>query len=209
MSLFERARKKLTPDARKRFIFLFTLFNTMFCFLFLLLLWNTQLIEDNHQLRNSLQASEVVATEAAIQMDKLEEEIEELLRPKPTSTISPPTVAPTSTNPPPLIRSVTPNTGTIATGAITATLEGSTFASGTTVELIKEGESPIVGANVNLISPTQITCVLDLTGATMGMWSVRVINPDRQSATLPAAFRVCPGPCPCLEGYYRNEPRLP
>ncbi len=59
-----------------------------------------------------------------------------------------------------------------------------------TVSLKKLGESDIVATNVVVVSDTQITCDLDLTGAAAGTWDVVVTNHDGQSATLAFGFRV-------------------
>jgi len=106
--LFERAREKLTLDARKRFILLFILFNAMFCLLLLLSLQNMQLTaekrrcaEDKRQTENSLETIEALATEASKQIIALEGRIEELLTPEPTSTAFPPTATRTPMPPTP------------------------------------------------------------------------------------------------------------
>jgi len=97
--LLERAREKLTPDARTRFILLFALFNAMFCLLVLLSLQNMELKESLEEVRAGAQETsvavatqiagvrETVAAEAATQIASL------LQLPTPV----PPTVSPTYT----------------------------------------------------------------------------------------------------------------
>jgi hypothetical protein len=107
----------------------------------------------------------------------------------PTDALLPPmSTAPACLNP--SLFSITPSTVTIATNAITVTLQGSAFAPGAVVEMQREGELSTVAVDVNVISPTQIVCVLDLTRIATGTWSVRVINPGQRSDILPDAFRV-------------------
>jgi hypothetical protein len=52
-----------------------------------------------------------------------------------------------------------------------------------------------------VISPTQITCTLPITGRAAGQWNVAVINPDGQTATLANGFTVTspsPGNTPII-----------
>jgi hypothetical protein len=58
------------------------------------------------------------------------------------------------------------------------------------VKLKMAGETDINASNVNVASPTQITCSFDLTGVSAGAWDVYVENPDGQAATLAGAFSV-------------------
>ena len=41
---------------------------------------------------------------------------------------------------------------------------------------------------VTVVTPTKITCGVDLTGAITGLWSLTVTNPDGQGDTLAGAF---------------------
>jgi uncharacterized repeat protein (TIGR01451 family) len=101
-----------------------------------------------------------------------------------------------TTAPAPTVTSITPNTG-LDTGIVSITnLVGTNFQSGATVKLTKSGESDINATNVNVASDTQITCDLDLTGATAGQWNVVVTNPDAQSGTLSNGFTVTAAPAP-------------
>lgn len=67
------------------------------------------------------------------------------------------------------------------TGPVTMTIIGNYFVDGATVKLFKFGQTPIFATNVNVISPTKITCDFDLTGAAVySDWNLRVTNPDGQ-----------------------------
>lgn len=100
-----------------------------------------------------------------------------------TVTVLPPAPAPTVT-------SVTPPSGP-NTGAIGITnLAGTGFTTGAAVKLRKSGEADIVATGVSVASSTSITCSLDLTGRTIGLWDVVVSNTDGQSGVLANGFGV-------------------
>ncbi|CVK34100.1 Ig-like domain-containing protein [Methanoculleus bourgensis] len=79
-----------------------------------------------------------------------------------------------------------PNTGPVSI----TDLSGTGFADGATVKLTRDGEADIVATDVAVLSPTQITCTLDLTGAAVGTWNVVVTNPDEQYDILSDGFAV-------------------
>jgi hypothetical protein len=91
---------------------------------------------------------------------------------------------------PPAITSITPNSVNNNEVVHITNLAGSDFQSGATVRLIKTGQADIVATNVVVVSSSQITCDLDLRGATPGQWTVRVTNPDTQEAELADGFTV-------------------
>ncbi len=95
----------------------------------------------------------------------------------------------TVTNPPPTISGISPDSGINSGPVAIMDLSGTGFLTGATVNLLKQGETPIpaTGIDVNL---TKIMCFFDLTGAAVGDWDVQVNNTDGGSATLPAAFTV-------------------
>ncbi|MDV4343621.1 tandem-95 repeat protein [Methanoculleus sp. YWC-01] len=91
------------------------------------------------------------------------------------------------------VTGITPDAGP-NTGPVSITdLSGTGFVDGATVKLTRTGEPDIVATNVSVVSPTQITCTLDLTGAAVGPWNVMVTNPSNQSATLTDRFTVNAG----------------
>lgn len=90
----------------------------------------------------------------------------------------------TLTKPPPTVTSITPNSGTQGTIVSISNLAGTNFYGTPIVKLRMSSQSDITASSVNVVSPTQITCVFDLTGAAPGSWDVFVQNPDGQSATL-------------------------
>jgi hypothetical protein len=90
----------------------------------------------------------------------------------------------------PVVTSITPSSG-VNTGTVHITdLSGSGFQSGATVKLTKSGEDDIEASGETVVSPSQITCDVDLTGATTGAWDVVVTNPDAQSDRLSGGFTV-------------------
>ena len=88
------------------------------------------------------------------------------------------------------VTGIVPASG-LNTGSVSITdLSGTGFANGATVNLTRTGETNIVATDVSVLSSTQITCTLDLTGAVAGSWNVVVTNPDNQFATLTDGFTV-------------------
>jgi len=92
--------------------------------------------------------------------------------------------------PAPSLNSITPSTGVRGTLVSVSDLAGSNFEPGATATLRRTGHGDIHGAEVNVVSPTQITCEFDLSAAAVGQWDVVVTNPDAQAATLPNGFTV-------------------
>jgi hypothetical protein len=91
----------------------------------------------------------------------------------------------------PTISSISPSNGFNTTSVSITNLAGSSFVtSGTTsVSLTRAGHASI-NATGTVVSSTQITCTLPITGAEAGAWNVVVTNPDGQTATLPSGFTV-------------------
>ncbi|WP_250987966.1 PKD domain-containing protein [Methanoculleus oceani] len=90
----------------------------------------------------------------------------------------------------PTIAGIIPDSGP-NTGPVSITdLSGTGFIDGATVKLTRAGEAEIVATDVSVVSSTQITCTLDLTGAAVGSWNVVVANPGGQPVTLADGFSV-------------------
>jgi uncharacterized protein YqfB (UPF0267 family) len=96
----------------------------------------------------------------------------------------------------PLVTSVTPSSGTSGSTVHITDLAGSHFQAGATVKLTQIGEPDIHATHVNVVSDSQITCDLDLTGASPGLWKVVVTNPDQQSGYLTDGFTISSAPPP-------------
>lgn len=92
--------------------------------------------------------------------------------------------------PAPVVTSITPSSGTQGAVVNVTDLAGSNFVDGAGVKLTRIGEPDIVASSVVVVTSSQITCALDLTGAAAGAWNVVVTNPDTQSATLTDGFTV-------------------
>ncbi len=61
---------------------------------------------------------------------------------------------------------------------MSVTLNGSGFLDGATVRLTRMGSADVAATNVVVVSPTEITCDFDLTGAATGAWNLSFTNPD-------------------------------
>ncbi|WP_181391656.1 lectin like domain-containing protein [Methanospirillum lacunae] len=91
---------------------------------------------------------------------------------------------------PPIISSVSPTTG-VNTGSVSITnLSGENFNTSATVNLTRTGQPNITATNVQVVSSSQITCTLPLTGKAAGQWNIIVTNPDGQSGILANGFTV-------------------
>ena len=95
-------------------------------------------------------------------------------------------------NPAPTLTGITPNTGYNNDTVFITNLAGTNFlTTGTTiVNLTKSGETNITATNMNVVSPSQITCRFNIIGATPGQWDVVMTSPDGQSAVLTNGFTV-------------------
>ena len=112
--------------------------------------------------------------------------------PSGTGTATPtPTITPT---PAPGISSITPNTGVNTTTLSITNLAGTNFLAGAAVKLNRTGFADIAGTSVNVVSPTQITCTIDLTNKIAGQWNVVVTNTDGQSGMLTNGFTITMSP---------------
>jgi hypothetical protein len=96
----------------------------------------------------------------------------------------------TVNNPAPTISSITPSSGVTGTSVSITDLAGTNFYGAPTVLLKKTGQTDITATSVLVVSPAQITCDFDLTGAAAGDWDVYVQNPDGQHATRTNGFHV-------------------
>jgi hypothetical protein len=90
----------------------------------------------------------------------------------------------------PAITSITPGSGRPDQVVPITNLAGSDFQDGATVKLIMAGASDIDATDVVVVSSSKITCQFDLAGATTGLWTVVVTNPDAQQAELLDGFNV-------------------
>src|SRR5262249_44959748 len=90
----------------------------------------------------------------------------------------------------PTITSISPTTGDAGTTASGIGVTGSNFEAGTTVTLVRLGQSSITASNVVVVDSSNITCDFDLSGAVGGAWNVVVTNPDTQNDVLVNGFVV-------------------
>ena len=105
------------------------------------------------------------------------------------------TVTATSTTVPtgakPSIKNIVPDEGTAGTTFSITELTGTNFKSGATVALVKSGNPNITATNVNVQSPTLLTCTLSPpSGAVAGSWDVVVTNPDGQNGVYTNLFSI-------------------
>ncbi|MFH1148976.1 MAG: IPT/TIG domain-containing protein, partial [Actinomycetota bacterium] len=92
--------------------------------------------------------------------------------------------------PAPTPTSITPSSGNNNGPVNITNLAGTGFRNGASVKLARGGESDINATGVSVVSPTQITCSLDLTGAEPANRDVVVTNDDAKSGTLAGGFEV-------------------
>ena len=107
-------------------------------------------------------------------------------------------VGPGNTDIWPTISSITPNNGGNGGTTVIANLAGTNFASDTTIQLRKTGQSSVNASDIVLVSDTQITCTFDLAGKVLGTWDVVVTNSDGRSGTLAKGFTVTDGIAPTV-----------
>ncbi len=88
------------------------------------------------------------------------------------------------------VNSIAPNTGVRGTN-VPVVVAGIGFQPNATVRLTRTGQPDIWGQETVTVSPEQIAAefALPLT-ATIGTWTVAVVNPDGSSDTLPSAFTI-------------------
>ena len=81
----------------------------------------------------------------------------------------------------PSIRNIIPDEGTAGNVISITDLTGANFQSGATVTLMKSDNPNITATNVNVVSPTLITCTFSPpSNTTVGSWDVVVTNPSGQ-----------------------------
>jgi len=97
----------------------------------------------------------------------------------------------------PTVTSISPAKGK---DKVPVTIKGKDFVKGAQVKLKQAGQADIpVAVEDKNITPTEITCTLDLTDKT-GTWDVVVINPGEKESKLPKAFTVeAAPPAPTVE----------
>ncbi|WP_146199763.1 PKD domain-containing protein [Methanospirillum stamsii] len=88
------------------------------------------------------------------------------------------------------VTGITPASG-LNTGTVSITsLSGTLFENGAAVRLTRPGQSDIIATSVQVLSSSQITCQLPLSGKSAGQWNVMVTNPDGGSGTLTNGFTI-------------------
>lgn len=96
----------------------------------------------------------------------------------------------TTTSDVPAITGITPGFGYRNQTVQVTDLSGANFQDGAVVKFTRTGQPDIPATAVSVVSPSKITCTLDLTGAATGAWDVRVTNPDMRSGVLAGGFSV-------------------
>lgn len=89
----------------------------------------------------------------------------------------------------PIVSAIIPKMGLKDT-VVPVSVTGANFKNGAKVVLSAPGLTDINGSSVKIISQSQISCDLNLSGATPGVYDVKVINPDGQYGVLNKAFAV-------------------
>jgi PKD repeat protein len=93
--------------------------------------------------------------------------------------------------PAPASSSIQPASGVRNSTVANVILAGSRFRDGAAVALNRSGAAEIRGANVIVLSSSEISCRFDLpAGASTGAWNVVVTNPGGRSAVLAGGFTI-------------------
>ncbi|MFO0795794.1 MAG: cohesin domain-containing protein [Candidatus Brocadiaceae bacterium] len=103
----------------------------------------------------------------------------------------------------PTVVSITPSSG--KNTIVTTDLMGSNFQNGATAKLVKSGHSDIIAANVQVVSPTKISCEFSLTGAAVGTWDVQVMIPNGEKGMLFKGFTVNESSGSCTDDFEPND----
>jgi PKD repeat protein len=99
--------------------------------------------------------------------------------------------------PAPTVTGITPSRGANNGPVSISALTGTGFRSGATIQLTRNGQSPIQATGVTVVNQTTITCTFDLTGKATGSWNVVVRNTDDKAGTLASGFIITrPPPVP-------------
>jgi hypothetical protein len=106
-------------------------------------------------------------------------------------------------SPAPTITGITPSSGLNSSPVSITNLAGTNFFGTPTVKLNRTGHSDITATGVTVVDPTNITCVLPISGSPAGQYNVVVINPDGQQAMLTNGFMVNGLPSAKI-GIFRN-----
>jgi hypothetical protein len=105
-----------------------------------------------------------------------------------TSTTTTTSVSPTGK---PTFKKIDPDFGDAGTTISITSLTGSNFQSGATVTLRKSDNPNITATNVNVQSPTWITCTFNPpVNASAGTWDVVITNPDGQYVSYSNIFSI-------------------
>ncbi len=89
----------------------------------------------------------------------------------------------------PTLSGISPNSGNTSENKAVS-ITGTGFFVAATVKLVKSGEPDIVGTNISVPNPTNMTCSFDLTGKATGAWNLVLTNPDTNSATINSGFTI-------------------
>jgi hypothetical protein len=94
----------------------------------------------------------------------------------------------------PTVTSITPSSGYNTRSVSITNLAGTNFATGATVLLTRSGFTNITASGVSVVSATQITCTLPLSGTTTGQYNVVVRNLDGKEGVLSNGFTIAHEP---------------
>lgn len=89
----------------------------------------------------------------------------------------------------PIVTAIIPKMG-LKNTVVSVSVTGDNYKNGAKVYLSAPESKDIHGTKIKVISESQLSCDLDLNGATPGIYDVKVVNPDGQSGILSKAFAV-------------------
>jgi len=108
-----------------------------------------------------------------------------------TASVTATTTVTVSSTVKPTVNIMKPDEGNAGTAVSITSLSGTNFLNGATLKLARSGNPNISATNVVVVSPTQITCTLNIpTNATSGAWDVVVTNPNGLSGTKTNYFSI-------------------
>jgi hypothetical protein len=93
-------------------------------------------------------------------------------------------------SPGPVITTISPDSGITGDTITITSIAGSGFQNGATVTLNSSSAPDIVASGIVVVNQNQVSCTVNLAGASLGARNVVVTNPDGRIAVLPNGFLV-------------------
>jgi hypothetical protein len=101
---------------------------------------------------------------------------------------------------PPTVHALAPDSAYYCETVRLLIVSGDGFMFPDSVWIEKTGEPRVLAGATTVVSATELSCGIDLLGASTGWWDVVVKNPDGQAGTLSAGFEIVGAPKPGISG---------